>query len=229
MGRRAFSENYVVLGKFAATTGSLIGSWGLMPQARWAYDLGYGYYYAPGTPAVVLGDSPAPYLRCYTTTGSYLGPFPVQPPVAYPCGVGCDWLGTVCFVSDNNSVTLSRWNGASWANWATNPAGPTMGNDTGWGRVFVVTTVPDFKIYEYRNVYGAAGSLSRSFPLNGWPSNRYMVGLAIGQVNASGSDESVFLACFNPLPPAIYEVSVGDITGTNVAPASLGKVKAFFR
>lgn len=54
-----------------------------------------------------------------------------------------------------------------------------------------------------------------------------MVGMSVGRVDAKGDEESVFLATFYP-SFYICEVSVGDIYGMAVAPASLGKVKALF-
>jgi len=221
------TTNSIMLGKFDASTGSLIGSWMPLSGAYWVFDIGYGYMYG-GNRVIIQCDQSAPIWRMWTTTGSYIAPFGIQPPITSPEGIGCDWGGTICFATDYYNTTIYRWNGSAWGSWATNPAPPTMGNEPGWGRFFVVTSYPDYKIYEYLNIYGTSGSLNRSFALNGWPSNRYMVGLAIGRVDATGSEESVFIAVFNPAPYMVYEVSVGDITGTSITPSSLGKIKALY-
>ncbi len=216
--------NYnISLGKFRPGTGSLVGSWLSLTEPRWCFDIGYGYRIG-GTRYIIIVDGSAPRLRLFTTTGSYYGSFADPFSGGYDEGVACDWDGRYIYASNYSFTAVYRWNIAAWSSWANLPIGPVMGAAAAWDRVFVVTTSPDFKIYEF----GAeTGSLQRSIPLNNW-GTQYMVGMSRGRVNVKAGEETVFLAIFYP-SPYICEVSVGDVTGTAVAPSSLGKVKAVFR
>lgn len=220
------NTNAIIFAKINITTGSVIQSWQTMQNQYWVFDIGYGYIYG-GNRVIIAGDQSAPVWRMKDpTNGSHINNFPTQPSVTYPEGIGCDWGGTICFATDYYSTNIYRWNGSSWATWATNPGSPCMGNDTGWGRLFVVTTSADYKIYEYTGIYNTSGSLTRSFALANW--SAYMVGLGIGRVDATGNEESVFLATFYP-SYVLYEISVGDITGTSIQPTSIGKIKALYK
>ncbi len=217
------NTNYdISLGKFRPGTGSLVGSWRSLKEPNWCFDLGYGYRIG-GTRYIILADNSAPRYRLYTAAGSYYGSFADPFTGGYDEGVACDWDGRYIYASNYNFTTINRWNIAAWSAWANVPAGPAMGVAAAWGRVFVVTTSPDYKVYEFND---ATGSLQRSIPLNNWGA-RYMVGMSRGRVNAKAGEESVFLAIFYP-SFYICEVSIGDITGTGVAPASLGKIKALY-
>jgi hypothetical protein len=218
------NTNYDIwLGKFRPATGSLVGSWRSLKEPNWCFDLGYGYRIG-GTRYIILVDNRTPRLRVYTTTGSYYGSLTDPFTGGYDTGVACDWDGRYIYASNYSFSGINRWDGATWSAWANIPAGPAEGAAAGWGRVFVVTTASDYKIYEF----GAeTGSLQRSIPLKNW-GTQYMVGMSIGRVNAKGGEESVFLAIYYP-SFYICEVSVGDIAGAAVAPASLGAVKALFR
>lgn len=219
------------LAKFNATTGSLIISWSALLNSDSCYDIGYGYLYG-GNRVIVLGNDSAPAWRMWRTTGSYVGPFPQQPPtVTVPYGIGCDWGGTFCFATTDTYTNITRWSGAAWATWFMFAPLFMRGNDTGWGRLFVVSNPPGATIREYRGIYNATGSLSRAFYISNWSDSRAVVGLAIGRVNATGTEESVFVATYTTSAPyiyLIYEISVGDITGTDVTPTSLGKIKALY-
>jgi len=216
--------NYnIYLGKFRPATRSLVGSWRSLKEPNWCFDLGYGYRIG-GTRYIVLVDNRTPRIRLYTTTGSYYGSLPDPFSGGYDEGAACDWDGRYIYASNYSFTAIYRWNTATWSPWATAPASPVMGVAAAWGRVFVVTSASDYKIYEF----GAeTGSLQRSIPLNNW-GTQYMVGMSIGRVDAKGGEESVFLAIFYP-SFYICEVSVGDITAAALAPASLGAVKALFR
>lgn len=217
------NANYdISLGKFNPTSGSLVGSWRGLNEPYWCYDLGFGYSIG-GTRYVVLVDGREPRYRLYTATGSYYGSLTDPFSGGYDTGVACDWDGKYIYASNYNFSGVNRWNGATWSAWASMPAGPAEGAATGWGSVFVVTTASDYKIYEFAV---NTGSLQRSIPLNNW-GTQYMIGMSAGRVNAKGDEESVFIAIYYP-SSYICEVSVGDIYGMAVAPASLGKIKALF-
>lgn len=217
------TENDIRFAKFNATTTALVTGWTQFQGAVWQYDLGYGYM-SGGNRYFVAVDSYFPRLRVYDTTGSLVGTMPDPYTVPLDVGIDCDWGGTLVFFTNYNYNVIQRWNGSGWATWATVPY-PTMGVATGWGRVFAVSGWGDFKIYEY---YLNSGMFSRSIPLNGWPPNGTLVGMSIGRVNALGSEESVFIAVYEPAD-LIYEVSIGDVTGTTLAPSSLGKIKTLYR
>lgn len=212
----------VRLGKFRPGSGSLVGSWRPLTGAYWCFDIGYGYRIG-GTRYIIQMGGSAPRCRVFTTTGSYYGSFADPYTGGYDEGAACDWVGRYIYASNYSFTAIHRWNIATWSPWATVPAGPAMGVAAAWGRVFVITTSPDYKIYEFSD---ATGSLQRSIPLNNW-GTRYMVGLSRGRVNAKAGEESVFVAIFYPAS-YICEVSVGDITGTAVAPSSLGCIKALY-
>jgi len=212
----------VWLAKFNPRSGSLVGSWRPLDGAYWCFDIGYGYRIG-GKRYIIHLDDRAPRYRVSTTTGSYYGSFPNPYSGGWGTGAACDWVGRYVYASNYSFTTIYRWNIATWSPWANIPTRPPMGIAEAWGRVFVVTTVPDYKIYEFN---AATGSLQRTIPLNDW-GQRYMVGMSRGRINAIGGEESVFLALFHP-SNSICEVSVGDITGTAVAPSSLGKIKALF-
>ncbi len=211
------------LGKFRPASGSLVGSWRTLNGAYWCFDIGFGYKKG-GTRYIVQIDRLAPRYRLYTTTGSYYGSLADPFPGSYNQGVACDWNGTYIYASNYGYAEIRRWTGATWSAWATTPAGPAAGVAAGWGRVFVVSTSSDYKIYEFND---ATGALQRSIPLRNW-GTQYVMGMSRGRVNAKDDEESVFLAVYYP-SFYISEVSVGDVTGTAVAPSSLGKVKAVFR
>jgi len=217
------NANYdVSLGKFMPGSGSLVGSWRVLDGAVWCFDIGYGYRIG-GTTYIIQVDKTAPRYRVYTTTGSYYGSLADPFTGGYDMGVACDWGGTYIYASNYSYAAIQRWNGATWSAWASVPAGPAEGVAAAWGRVFVVTSASDYKIYEFA---AATGSLQRSIPLRNW-GTQYMVGMSRGRVNATGSEESVLLAIYYP-SCYICEVSVGDVTGVAVAPASLGRVKALY-
>ncbi len=216
--------NYnISLGKFRPATGALVGSWRTLNEPRWCYDIGYGYRIG-GTRYIIIVDGSAPRFRLFTATGSYYGSFTDPFSGGYDEGVACDWGGSYIYASNYSYSAVHRWNGSTWSAWANMPAGPAAGVAAAWGRVFVVSTSSDLKIYEFDD---ATGSLQRSIPLRNW-GTQYMIGMSRGRVNAQGGEESVFLAIYYP-SFYISEVSVGDITGTAVAPASLGTVKALFQ
>jgi hypothetical protein len=216
--------NYnIYLGKFRPATGALVGSWRTLNEPRWCFDIGYGYRIG-GTRYIVLADNTAPRFRLFTAAGSYYGSFADPFSGGYDEGVACDWGGSYIYASNYSYNAVYRWNGSTWSAWANSPARPVMGAAAAWGRVFAVTTSPDFKIYEFND---ATGALQRSIPLRNW-GTQYMVGMSRGRVDAQGGEESVFLAIFYP-SFYISEVSIGDITATAVAPSSLGKVKALFQ
>ncbi|NIT36079.1 MAG: hypothetical protein GTN49_06220 [candidate division Zixibacteria bacterium] len=218
------NTNYdISLGKFRPATGSLVGSWRSLKEPNWCFDLGFGYRIGARR-YVVLVDNRTPRIRLYTAAGSYYGSLPDPFSGGHNEGAACDWGGSHIYASNYSFTAIHRWNTATWSPWVTVPARPVMGVAAAWGRVFVVTTASDYKIYEF----GAeTGSLQRSIPLKNW-GTRYMAGMSIGRVNAKAGEESVFLAIYYP-SFYICEVSVGDISGAAVAPASLGAVKALFQ
>ncbi len=211
------------LGKFNPASGSLVGSWRALNGAYWCFDIGYGHRIG-GKRYIIHADRIAPRYRVYTTAGSYYGSFADPFLGGYNEGVACDSGGTCIYASNYSYFAIHRWNGATWSAWANLPAGPAEGAAAGWGRVFVVTTASDYKIYEFDV---DTGSLQRSIALKNW-GTQYMIGMSIGRVDAKGGEESVFLAIFHP-SRYISEVSVGDVTAAAVAPASLGAVKALFQ
>jgi hypothetical protein len=215
-------QNDVLFGKFDPASASVVGSWRAVTEPFWCYDIAYGYVIS-ATPYLVLLDGHRPRIRLYTTAGSYYGTLPDPFPDGYNEGCACDGPSNL-YLTNYRYKDVYWWNGSTWKGWAKVPGEKPEGVAAGWGRVFVVTAASDYKIYEF----GAeTGSLQRSIPLNNW-GTRYMVGMSIGRVNAKGGEESVFLAIYYP-SSYICEVSVGDVTGAAVAPASLGKVKALFK
>lgn len=207
----------VWFGKFNAATGSMVTSWGTLQGLYWAYDAGYGYLYG-GNRMLVLPDGTN--LRLYTTAGLFVTSIAAGFSVA---GLDCDWLGSYIFAGDSSSAIIRRGPG-TWTNWASYTGGTCSGLATGWGRVFIVTPPTDAKFYEFTGIYNSSGSFVRSFP----HSLNLMTGMSIGRVNGYGDEETLFVACIAP-SYLIYEVSVGDVSGTAVFPASLGRVKALFK
>lgn len=215
------TTNVIQFGKFNPTTGSMVVNWRSATGGYWVFDIGYGYQVS-GTRYLVFVDQTAPRLRLFTTTGSYYGSLSDPFSGGYDEGVDCDWGGTYVYVTNYAQTPIKRWSGSSWATFATVPATPPMGCATGWGKTFVVTTQYDYKIYQFNT----AGSLEKSIPLVGW--SFYMVGLSIGRQNVVGNEDSLFVAVFSP-SRMVYEVSVGDVSPSGVAPTSLGKIKSLYR
>jgi hypothetical protein len=216
------TTNVIQFGKFNPTTGSMVVNWATASGAYWVFDIGYGYQVS-GTRYLVFVDQNAPRVRLFTTTGSYYGSMSDPFSGGYDEGVDCDWDGTYVYLTNYAQTPIYRWTGSSWSSFATVPATPPMGCATGWGKVFAVTTSSDYKIYQYNT----SGSLEASIPLQNWGTT-YMVGMSIGRQNVVGSEDSVFLAVFYP-SSMIYEVSVGDVAGSGIAPSSLGKIKTLYR
>ncbi len=215
------SGNNCQFAKFNPTTGSVITSWTTAAGQYWCFDIGYGYQVS-GTRYLVLVDQNAPRLRVYTTTGSYYGTLTDPYSGGYDEGFDCDSAGTIMYCTNYAFTAIQKWGGSSWGVFGTVPGTPVMGCATGWGKVFAVTTQSDYKIYQFNT----AGSLEASIPLQGW--SMYMVGMSTGRQNVVGSEDSVFLAVFYP-SPMIYEVSVGDVAGSGIAPSSIGKIKSLYR
>jgi len=213
----------VRVAKFDKVTRSVLTSWTNLSGAYWQYDLGYGYRVGPNR-YFVATDQYFPRLRLYTTAGSYYGSMPDPFTLGYDTGAACDWGGTYVYVTNYDSAEIFRWGGTAWAGWVQLPATPPMGVGVGWGRVFVVTASPDYKIYMFNQL---TGSLVAEITLSGW-SGRRPVGLSLGRVDAAAAEESVFIAVYSPAA-LIYEVSVGNLTANAAEPASLGKIKSIYR
>jgi hypothetical protein len=211
----------IQFGKFNPTTGSMVVNWRSASGAYWVFDIGYGYQVS-GTRYLLFVDQTAPRLRLFTTTGSYYGSLSDPFSGGYDEGVDCDWGGTYVYVTNYSYTNIYKWSGSTWGNFGTSPGRPVMGCATGWDKVFIVTTLGDYKIYQFNT----AGSLEASIPLQSW--SYYMVGLSTGRVDVVGSEDSVFVAVFSP-SRMVYEVSVGDVAASGIAPTSLGKIKSLYR
>lgn len=216
------ATNNIVFGKFVPATGSMVVNWTRASGQYWVFDIGYGLGSGTTRDFVFVDQNP-PRLRRWTTAGSYVGSITDPFSGGYDEGFDCDWGGTYMFVTNYAQTPVYRWNGSSWASFATMPATPPMGCATGWGKVFVVTTSADYKIYQFN----MAGSLERSIPLQNW-GTRYMVGMSTGRQDCVGDEDSVFLAIFYP-SSMLYEVSIGDVAATGIAPTSLGKIKSLYK
>jgi len=211
----------VRFGKFDAVTGGLVGSWASLPGAVWNFDIGFGYQVG-GTKYLVVADKIPPRVRLYTTNGSFVGTMADPFAGGYDEGCACDWGGTTLWLTNSYAADVKRWGGGGWTSWAVVPEGRPEGVATGWGRVFVGTDYPDH-IYEYDK---NTGSVLRTITPPNWGYD--FVGVGLGRVDAFGSEESVFIACYRS-DYVIAEVSVGDVTAASATPASLGKVKALFK
>jgi len=216
-----FGTSNIQFCKFNPTSGSVVQSWRPATGAYWVFDIGYGYQIS-GTRYLVFVDQNAPRVRLFTTTGSYYGSLSDPFSGGYDEGIDCDWNGTNIYLTNYAYTNVYKWSGSSWANFGTVPATPPMGCATGWDKVFVVTTLSDYKIYQF----STTGSLERSIPLQGW--SYYMVGLCTGRVDVVGTEDSVFVAVFYP-SGMVFEVSVGDVAASGIAPTSLGKIKSLYR
>jgi hypothetical protein len=216
-----FSTNNIQFCKFNPSTGSVVVNWKSATGGYWVFDIGYGYQVS-GTRYLAFVDQNAPRVRLFTTAGSYYGSMSDPFSGGYDEGIDCDWNGTNVYLTNYSYTNVYKWSGSTWSNFATSPGRPVMGCATGWDKTFIVTTLGDYKLYQF----STAGSLEKSIPLVGW--SYYMVGLSIGRVDVVGSEDSLLIATFYP-SSMIYEVSVGDVAGSGIAPTSLGKIKTLFQ
>lgn len=217
-----FGTSNIQFCKFNPATGSLVVNWTRASGQYWVFDIGYGYQVG-GTRYFIFIDQSAPRLRRWTTTGSYVGSLTDAFSGSYDEGFACDWKGTFMYCTNYAQTTIQKWGGSSWSAFGTVPGSPVMGCAAGWGRVFVVTTQADYKVYVFNN----AGSLERSIPLLNW-GTRYTIGMSTGRQNVVGDEDSVFIGVFYP-SAMIYEVSIGDVAQTGIAPTSLGKIKSLYK
>lgn len=223
-------SNACQIGKFNASTHAQVGGWVTAAGQYWCFDCGYGYI-SGGNPTIILVDQNAPRMKVYNpTTGASLGSIPnAFPEYSYDDGIGV-YAGSGITSTNlwatsysGNPVKKSDYPVTTWTSFGTTPATPSMGCAYGWGKVFVVTTSSDYKIYSFNSTTGV---LEDTWPLTGW--TWFLMGMAAGRVDAVGTNESVFICEFSS--NAIHEVEIGDVSaGVRVQPTSLGMIKSAYK
>lgn len=199
------------------------GTW--MPVAsdlQWVFDIGYGYIDG-STKYLLMNDQYSLFTKMIDpTTGAYAGGLPDYYSSAnYTDGCAVDWSNNNVYLSSHGDPDVVFYNGTSHSIFASISGAANMGTAMGWGHLFVLRTSTYYTI----EVYTIAGTFVQSIPLNSWPSGDYVLGLSCGQVDASGSNESLFLADF--MTKRVHEIEVGDYA-TGLSRTTWGEIKASF-
>ncbi len=199
-------------------------AWAGADSQYWVFDIGYGYEDG-GTTYLLMNDQNSPFTKMIDPAdGSYDGSLPDHYSAAdYTDGCGVDVDTNEVYISSYYNTNVAYYDGA-WSDYDS-PGGLNMGTAVGWGKIFVVRTSTFYDILVYDL---ATRTLEDTISLNSWGATDYLIGIACGQENIVGDNESVFIATF--VTGNIFEVEVGDYnTPANIKSASLGEIKASFR
>ncbi len=214
----------IYYGKFDPATHTMTESWATADSSvYWCFDIGYGYDDG-GTTSLLIVDQNSPYIKIVDPSdGSVSGSLPDHYSSAnYTDGASVDWDTNEVYSSSYGDSNLIYYDSA-WNVYDT-PGNRNMGCAVGWGKIFIVRTDSYYQILVYDL---ATRTLEDTINLNSWSS--YLMGIACGQENVVGDNESVFIATFYP-SNNIYEVEVGDYTApVSIKSASLGEIKASFK
>jgi len=115
------------------------------------------------------------------------------------------------------------YDGMAHSTFASITGAKNMGTAIGWGHVFVIRTDAFYTI----EVYTLDGTFVESIPLNGYSTSNYLIGLSCGREDVVDDNESLFFASF--ISMEVYEVEVGNYTGSALQSATWGEIKGSFR
>jgi hypothetical protein len=195
-------------------------TWQTASGQYWVFDIGYGYEDS-AIKYLLMNDQTSPYTKMIDPAdGSYDGNLPdYYSSSDYTDGNGVDWNTNYVYMSSYNNADCVYYDGASWSVFANIPGARNMGCAVGWDHVFFLRTSTYYTI----EVYQIDGTFVESISLIGWPSNYYVMGMACGQENIVGDNESVFICDF--ISYQVHEIEVGDYIGTGLTPATWGAIK----
>jgi len=209
-------------------THAIVNNWLTASGMYWVFDIGYKYTYS-GTDTIVMLDQNAPRMRAIKPSdGSsvYTGFTDPFSGGGYLEGIEGDYTngwGTTLYLDNYSSTVVYKWNGTSWASFATCTS-PAMGNAMGWNHVFVIHTSAVYAIWVFKC---SDGSKDDTITMNNWGTT-YMVGLARGRDNWHGqTNETLYTACFYP-SNNIKEIDIGNYNQTEISPTSVGDIKSMF-
>jgi hypothetical protein len=191
----------------------------------WVFDIACGFDYNTMTNCLLMNDQSSPFTRIIEpTSGALLGNLPDYYTAGeYTDGAAVNWDNNTVILSSYGNTNVVSYDGSSYTTFATIPGALNMGVAIGWGHVFILRTSTFYTI----EVYLLDGTFVESIPLNSWPGGNYVIGLACGQENIVGDNESLFFASF--ITNQVYEVEVGDYNPSSLEQSTWGAIKAGFR
>jgi len=191
----------------------------------WVFDIACGFDYNTMTNCLLMNDQSSPFTRIIEpTSGTLLGNLPDYYSASeYTDGAAVNWDNNNVILSSYANAAVVSYDGSSYSTFATIPGALNMGTAIGWGHVFILRTSSFYTI----EVYLLDGTFVESIPLNAWPTGNYVIGLACGQENIVGDNESLFFASF--VTNQVYEVEVGDYNPSSLEQSTWGAIKAGFR
>lgn len=199
-----------------------VGTWLSASGQYWLFDMGYGYDDG-GTLYLLMNDQNSPFTKeIDPADGSYDGSLPdYYSSSEYTDGCAVDWDNNYVYLSSYASSEVVYYDGSSFNLFDTIAGGKNMGTAVGWGHLFVIRTDSYYTI----EIYQLDGTFVESLALNGYPTNQYLMGLACGQEDAVGDNESLFFADF--ITYRVHEVEVDNYT-TSLQHSTWGAIKAGF-
>jgi hypothetical protein len=199
--------------------------WIQAPGSYWVFDIACGFDYDTFTNCLLFNDQNAPFTRIVEpTSGAQLGTLPDYYSAAnYTDGASVNWDNNDVILSSYGDADVVLYDGMAHSTFASIPGALNMGVAIGWGHVFVIRTSTFYTI----EVYTLDGTFVESIPLNNYSSGNYLIGLSCGQEDVVGDNESLFFASF--VSYQVYEVEVGNYTGSALQSATWGEIKGSFR
>ncbi|MGQ9705583.1 MAG: hypothetical protein ACUVWP_01085 [bacterium] len=219
------TTNAIIFGKFDPKTKTMKQNWQQVQNQYWVFDIGYKYTYS-GKDCLVMLDQNSPRIRLKDpANGADMGTLTDAFSGGYDEGIEGDYKnnwGVTLYCTNYSFTQVMKWNGTNWVSFAT-CGNPAMGSCYGWGHVFVIHTSPLYRIYVFK---ASDGSKVEEIPLNNWGTT-YIVGLARGRDNYSGTADTVYTACFYP-SNVIKEIDIGNYNQTGIETTSVGNIKSMF-
>ena len=223
------AANNIIFCKFKNydDTHAIVTNWVTANSAQyWVFDIGWKYTLS-GTDYLVMLDQNAPRIRLIKPSdGSVGGTLTDAFSGGYDEGIEGDYTngwGTTLYCTNYNFTSVMKWNGTTWASFATCST-PAMGNAMGWNHVFVIHTSTVYAIWVFKC---SNGTQDDTITMNNWGTT-YMVGLSRGRDNWHGTtSETLYTACFYP-SNNIKEIDIGNYNQTEISPTSVGDIKSMF-
>lgn len=197
-------------------------TWRVVPSMMRIYDIGYGYTES-GSKYLVMNDLCNPITSIIDPSdGSLTGSLPAY----YSCNTtGCavDCSSNYIYLSSYGDGDVVYWDGSQYNDFVFLVGGLNMGTAVGWDHLFILRTNPFYSI----EVYRIDGTFVESIGLNNWVGDNFVMGLACGQQDVVGDNESLFFADF--VTYRVHEVEVGNYsTPGALEQNSWGQIKASF-
>ncbi len=199
-------------------------TWKIAANFTSIFDIGYGYTES-GIKYLLMNDNlfPATFI-VDPSDGSKIGSIP-----GYFAGscltVGCsvDCSSNYIYLSSIGDGDVINWDGNQYHEFTFLMGGLNVGTAVGWDHLFVLRTSPFYSI----EVFNLNGTYVESIDLNGWAGDDYVMGLACGQEDAVGENETLFFADF--VTHRVHEIEIGNYsTPGTLEQSTWGQIKTIF-